>query len=412
MDEKLPPSLLVEANPDHYLNRDREIISKLNERIEKMKAENYKLQKELKESKEDHARMSDYMNDGLDKKAQEIARLELEKAELEERYNRERDQNLEDHREKLNSIKEEKDREIMTLNRSIKEIEIEYKKIQYFKENKDAMEKELDDLKKEKEELSRKLTDQQTLSEQAYKKREEKLMQQYAEEIRKIEIDAESKARNKLSLEEQDLHKDNIRLISDMKLQRKEVEDIKNDKKKILEENRKLRQELEISQAQVKDCATKQSEMQKTIKMVKEKIRNTENEMSQMSSDFEKEKEMFINKFNAQFQDKEAELKNLKEQVKIRSKELKSMKALAQMILDQRSDVEQFFLESLEQIKEEVQKRIIAEGKTKKLPLINQKGKVYSDKVELSDLDWEDRERVLRLLFSKMNMGVPPTNWR
>lgn len=47
--------------------------------------------------------MSDYMNDGLDKKAQEIARLELEKAELEERYNRERDQNLEEHREKYNS---------------------------------------------------------------------------------------------------------------------------------------------------------------------------------------------------------------------------------------------------------------------------------------------------------------------
>ena len=33
--------------------------------------------------------------------------------------------------------------------------------------------------------------------------------------------------------------------------------------------------------------------------------------------------------------------------------------------------------------------------------------KQYSDKVDLNDLDWEDRERVLRLLFSKMNAGVP-----
>jgi hypothetical protein len=32
--------------------------------------------------------------------------------------------------------------------------------------------------------------------------------------------------------------------------------------------------------------------------------------------------------------------------------------------------------------------------------------------VELIDLDWEDRERVLRLMFSKMNSGQPPTNWR
>ena len=32
--------------------------------------------------------------------------------------------------------------------------------------------------------------------------------------------------------------------------------------------------------------------------------------------------------------------------------------------------------------------------------------------VELSDLDWEDRERVLRLMFSKMNGGQPASNWR
>ena len=33
--------------------------------------------------------------------------------------------------------------------------------------------------------------------------------------------------------------------------------------------------------------------------------------------------------------------------------------------------------------------------------------KQYQDKVDLNDLDWEDRERVLRLLFSKMNAGIP-----
>ena len=32
--------------------------------------------------------------------------------------------------------------------------------------------------------------------------------------------------------------------------------------------------------------------------------------------------------------------------------------------------------------------------------------------VELNDLDWEDRETVLRLLFSKMNTGDSASNWR
>lgn len=30
----------------------------------------------------------------------------------------------------------------------------------------------------------------------------------------------------------------------------------------------------------------------------------------------------------------------------------------------------------------------------------------------MADLDWEDRERVLRLMFSKMNTGQPASNWR
>jgi hypothetical protein len=99
------------------------------------------------------------------------------------------------------------------------------------------------------------------------------------------------------------------------------------------------------------------------------------------------------------------------------------------MILDQRSDVEQFFLEALEQVKEEVRKRK-EQNKESSLPELNRSGSRPSNyhpsnnslfggseyyqnlKIRLKDLDWEDRERVLRLLFSKMNSGVPCSNWR
>lgn len=98
------------------------------------------------------------------------------------------------------------------------------------------------------------------------------------------------------------------------------------------------------------------------------------------------------------------------------------------MILDQRSDVEQFFLEALEQVKEEVKKRK-EQNKDSSLPDINRSNSRRSQynrsensynpdnlnqnlKIKLNDLDWEDRERVLRLLFSKMNSGIPCTNWR
>ena len=123
------------------------------------------------------------------------------------------------------------------------------------------------------------------------------------------------------------------------------------------------------------------------------------------------------------------------ESTRLKNTELKNLRALCQMVLDQRSDIEQFFLESIEQVKEE--KRLKLEEELSKiagpkqpdfLPLI-EPGSKFSKKnfeslqqqsslqgkkmtVELNDLDWEDRETVLRLLFSKMNTGEQASCWR
>ena len=47
-------------------------------------------------------------------------------------------------------------------------------------------------------------------------------------------------------------------------------------------------------------------------------------------------------------------------------KEFREVRSLALVILEQRSDIEQFFLEALEQIKDEIRKKIQADRKAKK----------------------------------------------
>lgn len=110
------------------------------------------------------------------------------------------------------------------------------------------------------------------------------------------------------------------------------------------------------------------------------------------------------------------EILNTRENLKVKNNELKQVRALSQVILDQRSEVEQFFLEALEQIKEEIKKKTQLEKRSRKngeaqqqQPEQSNAENKDSEKVDLNDLEWEDRERVLRLLFSKMNTGVQPT---
>lgn len=58
---------------------------------------------------------------------------------------------------------------------------------------------------------------------------------------------------------------------------------------------------------------------------------------------------------------------NAREVLRSKNSEFKQVKALAQVILDQRSEVEQFFLEALEQIKEEIRKKAQIEKRMRKM---------------------------------------------
>lgn len=70
--------------------------------------------------------------------------------------------------------------------------------------------------------------------------------------------------------------------------------------------------------------------------------------------DFEKEKELVRYQHDQIIRDQKEEVVNLREIMRSKNSELKKVKAISQVIIDQRSDVEQFFLEALAQIKEEI----------------------------------------------------------
>jgi len=357
------------------------------------------------------------MQEEIKNKDERIEYNERKISDLEAFYLKEIETLNDRHKNQLNSNSQvaalqEKDQILKKLEGEKIQLEIENRSLNSFKETKDIMERDLDRLTREKEELSRSLDNLKAFTDKNNAEEARNKFDQMMREREAMKRECMQEAREELTSDQKRLIIEKEVLEKNMKKQRLAVQDIKTKKQSLVEESRELRQKLEISEELVNKSVSIQNENKKTIQSLKSKIKDMEIELNVQEKRFVAERDMAGSQYEAQIEEVKMELRNYEEQVKFRTKELKNMRALAQMILDQRSDVEQFFLESLEQIKEEVQKRIIAEGKTKKLPMIGQKGKVYSDKVELSDLDWEDRERVLRLLFSKMNAGIPPSRWR
>ena len=274
----------------------------------------------------------------LEQKTSEVMSLEVQLSTIEETTKSDRERTLEEHKKQVDCTfyadfqkTRNTERESSTYN--IQQLENKLRTLEEFKEQKATIEQQIQELRTENDELNRKMNHQQSTIEQQYRKNEEKLKQRHREEIEQIESEALARAKNLLSKTEQDVHRQNLKLVSDMNMQRGEVEDLKRQKQKALEENKHLKRELELNQAQMEECATKQSEQGKVIKMLKERNRALEGTIEAEASSINREKGNMANEFNSILNQKDSEISNLQHQIKIRSKELKNIKSLAQMIL-------------------------------------------------------------------------------
>lgn len=108
----------------------------------------------------------------------------------------------------------------------------------------------------------------------------------------------------------------------------------------------------------IEEYSKRQQSQNKKIKLLKSKIQILEKSLSQIVQDFEKEKVLLKKQNEEVISNQRDELDMLKEDSRQKSKELKMLKSLAAVVIEQRSDIEQFFLEALEQIKEEIRKKV------------------------------------------------------
>jgi len=103
---------------------------------------------------------------------------------------------------------------------------------------------------------------------------------------------------------------------------------------------------------------------------------------------------------------------HLKNQLKLKTDENYNLRLLSQMILDQRSDIEQFFIESLEEVKQEIyKKKKEFQKKSQLFPNLERKYEeklTVNKKIDIKDLQPEEKEKVLRYLFAKINENFKP----
>uniref|UniRef100_A0A8C5R4L3 Basal body-orientation factor 1 n=1 Tax=Leptobrachium leishanense TaxID=445787 RepID=A0A8C5R4L3_9ANUR len=311
----------------------------------------------------------------------------------------------------------------------------EVKMAKEFKMQKAALENEL-------EEVKEKLRTQIQAQELALSNMEKRFIQDKhrmkTEEEKRIMVLAETAHREaikQLGESGRAVFKENVHLKKEYSYLLAEVEKLKNTKEKLQNEIALLLVNKETNEMLVKEKVVQSAKKKAQILELQENVKNLEAELQKKTMEVEGQ----ILKKDS---DSEVEAKNtekFQKMLQLQEREINRVKKLSANILRERSDVEHFFLEALAHVKQEIissrshyrkeaqavyQRKMndAALGKEQypKIRTFHNKEHSTNDvnqdlqdadkwnhlqarKVDIGDLTWEEKERVLRLLFAKMN---------
>jgi DNA repair exonuclease SbcCD ATPase subunit len=239
-----------------------------------------------------------------------------------------------------------------------------------------------------------------------------------------------------------EIHKENIELLDNQHLLGKDLEELGQEKENLEMQNKKLAIERKIADENLKVYAKQTIKLTNEIKELQKKVETLEIALNLQTKNFENEKQSIIQKHDEILEKLRKKLSEAKLLHKTRTRELLNLKNIAEKVVEQRTELEIFFTEAFSYVKEQRLKEKkqnediiplsfhnlnafpgrefppihIKSSKLKDNKPNHSESMVtkvreanYSPQVTLNghsdftSLTWEDKEKVLKLLFEKIN---------
>ncbi|NXT44482.1 BBOF1 factor, partial [Pelecanoides urinatrix] len=376
----------------------------------------------------------------------QIEKLKQELIDLKQQVQEKKKQLADYYAQQIKELEEKFQKKV----REIGQIQLELKLIKEFHREKAALEKELEDLKESME-----------ISNRRHQEVVMRLERRFGEEKVKTDrhIDFNIKKARKavikalgfcfplfrqLNSTGREMFKENVRLHSAFAYQLRETMELQKIKQK-LKDKTLLLKEKETNEGLIQKKILQISCQKAQIRDLQRKVEKLKMALCHMTRASMRETQKTQHEVLIENQASTVEIKKLQQLLEMKDREMNRVKKLARNILNERTEVERFFLDALEHVKQEIissrkhykkkaqtayyRKMMEACAGKEEFPKIktfksniNSTNSVYKDleeaekcywekiqfeKVDISELTWEQKERVLRLLFAKMNATNP-----
>lgn len=417
---------------------DQEKIDQLTRRVENLLRSNNEIRTSSSANERDTHDIVLYFQREMEIKDDIILKLNEELVKCQTQLKFEVEKIRKSFESEIGELRENNDYTISELRMKLIKAEDDLKAVDTFRQEKETHEGVVKNLERQMMDQRKQLIDAMEEQERRFleeKSRQFKDLEEQKTAFREIAL---NEAKSTMGEEAKKIVADNHRMFEELKFHHAEYANIQTEKNNMAMDLASSRREVSIFAEKEIEYAKQAYGRSKEIKILRERIDTLEKQQSVNIERFKVRAKELKSTVTRELEEATLDAAGLRRLIQIKNKELKHMKSLAATILNQRSETEQFFLESLQEVKEVItkertkaqqeEKAAILAGLNIKKPNREVSGKTtfpalkikglnnqmpaksireidgeQLEKLSIKDLTWEDKELVLRVLFSKMN---------
>lgn len=150
------------------------------------------------------------------------------------------------------------------------------------------------------------------------------------------------------------IYKENVDLIESLRIYKREFEQLQKSKEKLTKELTQISNDRQLNEHLIKEKIEQVQQQRKTIKDAKDKIQSLEKSLKQLVDEFQVERTKLIEQSEIESESSRNEIEKLQRALELKAKEMNKVKKLGKTILEQRTELESLFYESLNAVKKQI----------------------------------------------------------
>ncbi|KAL4613152.1 basal body-orientation factor 1 [Arapaima gigas] len=368
-------------------------------------------------------------------KEQKIAQLEEQLREQEAEAREESQRLVSEYTRKITELEDK----FQERSQDFQVIQGELKMIKEFRKKKAQMEQELRELKEKIYIEDKDHKENLAQMERKFLREKLRLEKEAEQQIARLAERAHKDAVVQLDEASRTVFAENVRLNEALRYHVKEAEELRKTAAALVEENSSLALHKETSKMMVVENVSRLKRQVQEIADLRGKVSSLERTLGLTAAKFQQERQEAERQLKVDVEAAHMEVDRLQKVLATQEQEVGRVKWLARHLVEQRTELERFFHEALEQVRREVRvsqeqchqaamgvcwqgmktarlghrqnphlrtlngRKHSANSICANLEKADKWSCLQSAKVDISELTWEQKENVLRLLFAKMN---------